>query len=134
MHRRHRIPGVGQVPGSELGGQLAEPGRQHRRVLRGKLPRQSDLSQMAVCVLHCHAGLSRARPEQGHDPRSRIVIWRELSMQLGEQFLAAGQKLRPWCQPDRLARELLALVIQSVNGYRATVRKDRAQPGEPGPG
>jgi len=134
MHRRHRLPDLGQVPGAELSGQLTEPGPQHRLGVRGKLPRQSDLSQMAVCVLHCDTGLSRPRPGQDDDPRSRIVIWRELSMQLGEQFLTAGQKLRPRCQPEWLAHELLAPVIQSANGYRATVRKHCTQPGEPRPG
>ena len=43
VHRRHRVPGIGQAPGAELGGQLAEPGRQHRGVLGGKLPRHPDL-------------------------------------------------------------------------------------------
>jgi len=55
-------------------------------------------------------------------------------MQLGEQFIAAGQKLRPRRQPHRLAGELLAPVVQSVYGYHAIARKDRTQPGEPGPG
>jgi hypothetical protein len=34
VHRRHRVPGVGQAPHAELGGQLAEPSRQLRIQLR----------------------------------------------------------------------------------------------------
>ena len=37
MHRGHRVPSL--LPRPQLGGQLAEPGRQHRRVLGGRTAR-----------------------------------------------------------------------------------------------
>jgi len=45
---------------AELGGQLAEPGRQHRRVLGRQLPGHRDFAQVTVGVLQRHAGLARA--------------------------------------------------------------------------
>jgi hypothetical protein len=55
VHRDHRVPALG---GAELGGQLAEPGRQHSRVLGAELPGHHHLAQLAVGVLQRHAGLA----------------------------------------------------------------------------
>jgi hypothetical protein len=81
VHRGHRVPAVG---GAELGGQLTETGRQHRRVLGGQLPGHADLGQLAVGVLQGQAGLARAaQPAQRHRPQPGTVIPGQPGLQLG---------------------------------------------------
>jgi hypothetical protein len=97
MHGCHRIPCIGQAPLAELGGQLAEPGRQHRAVLSRELPRQPDLGQVAVGILDCHARLPHAsQPAQHHDPPPRTVTGRQPGIQVGQQRLPPGQQRRSW--------------------------------------
>ena len=70
MRRSHRIPGVGQLPRTKLGRQLAEPGRQHRGILGGELPDHPGLGPVAMGILHGHAGLpGAAQPAQGDGSR-----------------------------------------------------------------
>jgi hypothetical protein len=57
MNRRHGVSRVEDIPGPELGCQLAKPGCQDRRVLSRKLPRHPKLSQVTVRVLQRHTGL-----------------------------------------------------------------------------
>ena len=120
VHRDHRVPAIG---GAQLGGQLAEPGRQHRRILGGQLPGHRDLAQLPVRVLHRHAGLARAaQPAQRHQPRPGIVTSGQPGLQLGQQRLPPGQEHRPRRQPQHPARRhraglpviLLRLLVQLV--------------------
>ena len=69
MHRRHRVPDIGQAPGAELGGQLAEPDRQHCRILGRELPRHPDLGQ--VTVAYSTAALVFPAPPSPHKATSR---------------------------------------------------------------
>jgi len=102
VHRGHRVPAI---PGAELDGQLAEPGRHHAWVLGGELPGYPDLAQLAVGVLHRHAGLARAaQPAQGHHPRAGAFTSGQAGTQLGQQFLPPGQERRPRRQPQHRAR------------------------------
>ena len=115
MHRRHRVPGVGQVPRAELGGQLAEPGRQHGGVLGGKLPRHPDLGQVTVRVRQRHAGFPRpSQAAQGHLPRRGIIATGQPGIQLGEQVLPPGQQRRRVSQPHRLPGDPPALLIHDL--------------------
>ncbi len=129
MHRGHRVPRVEQVPGPELGGQLTEPGRQHRRVLGGELPGRLNFSQVTVRVLQRHAGLPRAsQATQGHCPRLRTVTAGQPDVQLREQVLPPGQDRRRVCQPHRLARDSRPLLHHLADSDPGTVGKDRARP------
>ena len=104
MHRRHRVSGVGRIPHPELGRQLGEPGRQHRRVLRSELPAHSDLGQLPMRVLQRHAGLPRAaRAAQRHHPRPGAAVPGQQGIQLGQQLLSSGQEHRPRRQPQHPA-------------------------------
>jgi hypothetical protein len=70
---------------TELGGQLAEPGRQHRRILGGQLPGHLHLAQSAVGVLQRHAGLARAaQPAQDHHSRPGIAVPAQPGIQRGQ--------------------------------------------------
>ena len=128
MHRRHRVPGIGQAPGAELGGQLAEPGRQHGGVLGGKLPRHPDLGQVTVGILHRHAGLPGApQPAQRDDPRPGAITGRQPGIQRRQQLLAPGQHRRPGGQPHRLAsRCLLRGKLQPSDRHPAVDGGNRA--------
>ena len=109
VHRRHRIPRIHHLPGPELGRQLGEPRRQHRRILGRELPGHPDLGQVPVRVLHRHAGLARtAQPAQRHHPRPGIAAAGQPGIQLGQQLLPPGQEHRPRRQPHRLPRHLRA--------------------------
>ena len=91
MHRRHRVPGTGQVLGPELGCQLGEPGRHGRGILGRELPGHPHLSQVPVRILHRHAGLPGApQPPQGYHLRPLITLARQLGVQIGEQPLPAS--------------------------------------------
>jgi uncharacterized protein DUF2637 len=98
----HRVPAIG---GAELGGQLAEAGRQHRRVLGTELPGHPNLAQLTMGVLQRHAGLARAtQPMQRHHPWPLILAARQPGIQCRQQFLPARQERRPRCQPQHRAR------------------------------
>ncbi len=89
VHRGHRIP---TISSAKLGGQLTEPGRQHRWVLGRKLPHRPDLVQVPVRVLQRHAGLAHpAQAAQHHHPRPLRVGPGEPVTQVGEQRLPADQ-------------------------------------------
>ena len=133
MHRRHRVPRIEGVSGPELGCQLAEPGRQHCRVLSGELPSRSDLSQVTVRIPQRDRCLPRtAKSSQGHRPRPGTITARQPGIQLREQVLAPGQQRRRLGQTDRLAGDPRAPLHQLADRDPATVRDDGAKPTVPG--
>ena len=81
MHGGHRVPALG---GTELGGQFAEPGREHRQILGGQLPGHRGLGQVPVGILERHAGLARpAQTAQRHHPRPSLLIPGQPGIELG---------------------------------------------------
>ena len=133
VHRRHRIPGISDIPGAELGCQLTEPVSQHRRILGGELPGHPDLGQVTVRVRQRHAGLpGTSKSAQGHRPRPRTIAAGQPGVQVREQILAPGQERRRAGQPHRLAGDPWALLHHLAYRGPAAVGEDGARPPVPG--
>ena len=136
MHRRHRIPGISNIPGPELSCQLTEPISQYRRILGGKLPSNPDLGQVTVLIGQRHADLpGPSKSAQGHRPRPRTIATSEPGVQIRKQIIAPGQERRRASQPHRLARDPAALLNHLAYRDSAVVGEDGARPSIPsGPG
>ena len=109
MHRGDRVAGIGQVPGTQLRGQLPEPCSEHGSVVGRKLPGQPDIGQVAVGVFHGHARFTcTSQAEQCHYSRAAILIRGQPFVQLRQQVLAPRQQRRTWRQPNRLTSRFRA--------------------------
>ena len=119
-----------------LGGQLAKPSRQHRRVLGTKLPGHRHPAELAVRVLHRRARLAyAAQPAQRHHPRRITGLTGQPGADCGEQVLAAGQELRSRRHPHRHPGHLCPVKIHPADRQPAGRSVDRPRPcGPRGPG
>lgn len=93
---RDRVASVQHIPDTELCCKITKPRCQRGRLIRRKLPYDSEFGQMTVRVFECHTGLpAPTQPAERHDLRSRLAICFQPGMQVRQQILSPGQEHWP---------------------------------------